>query len=76
MHKVVHGLVAINKADHIEENKSKARKNNPQTLKVYSPVTEIFKQSFFPRTIPTWNKLNGDIVNEKHAAFKVGRTKL
>ena len=62
--------MAINKEDHIEENKSIVRKNNPQTLKVYSPTTETFKQSFFPRTIICWNKLKGDIVDETHTVFK------
>ena len=63
LYKVVHGLVAIPHKGHIEKNKSKTRAKNTQRLKVYAPKTDIFKFSFFPRTIKDWNLLDNDTAN-------------
>jgi hypothetical protein len=62
MYKVVHGLVAIPHQGHIEQNKLCTRSKNSLRLKVYSPSTEIARNSFFPKTIKDWNKLNEDTV--------------
>ena len=55
--KVVHGLVAVPPEGHIEKSVSRTRAKNSERLKVYSPSTEIFKHSFFPKTIKDWNNL-------------------
>ena len=72
MHKIIHGLVAIPPQGHISFNNRTTRRNNPLKLNVYSPNTNAFKHSFFPQTIPLWNELKGDFVNETdHNKFKI-----
>ena len=34
--------------------------NSTLRLKVYAPKMETFRNSFFPKTIPDWNKLSED----------------
>ena len=38
--------------------------NNYQKLKVFTPNNDIFKFSFFPRTVIDWNSLSEDQVEE------------
>ena len=65
MYKVIHGLVAVPHEDHIKLNTTKTRDSalSTQRLYPYAPNLDVFKYSFFPRTILDWNGLNEDIKN-------------
>lgn len=62
MYKILNGLSAIKATGYTKFSQTKTRKNHSLTLKPYSPSTECFKQSFFPRTIPEWNALPAEAV--------------
>jgi hypothetical protein len=70
MYKVVHELVAIPHQGHIEQNELRTRSKNSLRLKVYSPSTEIARNSFFPKTIKEWNMLDEDTVTAPIHIFK------
>jgi len=55
--KIIHGLVAIPANDHIAFNKRPSRTGHSQQIKIIATNTDIFKNSFFPRTIRDWNLL-------------------
>ena len=55
MKKIVSGRVAINSDDYLTRNNTRTRSMNSDTFKRYSTRTEVFKNSYFPRTIPQWN---------------------
>ena len=60
--KVIHGLVAVSRDDHLEQNISRTRAGNSNRFRVYSSQTKIFRSLFFPRTIPQWNKLPDSVI--------------
>ena len=60
--KVVHGLVAVPHEGHISKSKTRTRAKNSLKLNVYAPKTEIFRSSFFPRTVKEWNTLPDSFV--------------
>lgn len=54
--KIISGRVAVNPSDYLTEGVTRTRTVNSQKYKHYSAKTLVFKNSFFPRTIPEWNK--------------------
>ena len=62
LYKIINNLVTISQNDYLERNHSKTRSGNSHCLKVYSPNTEIYRNSFFPKTIIDWNKLPDNII--------------
>ena len=59
LYKVVNGLVAIPPATVLNKKQSqyRTRANHSQQFQVFSPKTEAFRSSFFPRTVIEWNRL-------------------
>jgi hypothetical protein len=55
--KVVNGLVAIPPDNFLETKSTRTRSKHTQQYKVLSPQTEIYRNSFFPKTIIDWNNL-------------------
>ena len=55
--KIVNDLVAIPADQHIRYNNRTSRNRHSKQLKVESANTDIYKNSFFPRTIIDWNNL-------------------
>ena len=55
MKKIVSGRVAINSDDYLTRNNTRTRSVNSDKFKHYSTKTEVFKNSYFPITIPQWN---------------------
>ena len=55
--KIISGLVAIPTEPHIAFNPHPSRNRNSKSICVYSCNSDIFKNSFFPRTILDWNTL-------------------
>ena len=41
--------------DYITPRESQTRKKHSKTFNVFSPKTEIFRNSFFPKTVKDWN---------------------
>jgi hypothetical protein len=63
--KIVNDLVAIPADNNIEYNQRPSRTSNSKQIKVLSATTEIYKYSFFPRTVKDWNKLTESAVSSK-----------
>jgi hypothetical protein len=63
--KIVNDLVAIPADNNIEYNQRPSRTSNNKQIKVLSATTEIYKYSFFPRTVKDWNKLTESAVSSK-----------
>ena len=74
--KIINDLVAV-PADslHIERNQRTQRNSNSKSVKVItSCLTDIYKNSFVPRTIKDWNALPDQLVTVKKAEeFKSAR---
>ena len=67
-YKVVHGILPIDK---LTPASSRTRSKHKLKFKQYSPSTDSFKYSFFPRTIPTWNNLSAKAAEAPYlVAFK------
>ena len=60
--KIVNDLVADN---NIEYNQRPSRTSNSKQIKVLSATTEIYKHSFFPRTVKDWTTLTESAVSSK-----------
>ena len=63
MKKIVSGRVAINSDDYLTQNNTSTRSLNSDKFKHYSTKTEVFKNSYFPSTIPQWNNTPDQTVN-------------
>ena len=57
LYKIVHGLIDIPPTDYLTQTNSRTRSTHKYKYKQYSTSTDCFKYSFFPRTIPLWNRL-------------------
>ena len=66
MYKLSHNLVDINTEEHLIPN-SELRTRNSHAFKYRMPKVskDVFKFSFFPRSITEWNSLPADLVNCK-----------
>ena len=64
MYKLSHNLVDINTEEHLIPN-SELRTRNSHAFKYRMPKVskDVFKFSFFPRSITEWNSLPADLVN-------------
>ena len=64
MKKITCGRVAINPEDYLLPNSTRTRSVNSAKFKHYSTKTEVFKNSYFPRTIPQWNNTSDQAINK------------
>ncbi len=64
MNKIIGGRVAINKHDHLVESNTRTRSRNSVKLRQLSARTLVYKNSFFPRTIPDWNEMRDEQIAE------------
>lgn len=70
MYRIVNGLVAIPLENYTDRNSTKTR-HHQQTLKTIRSDCDIYKNSFFPRTIKDWNSISLSCVSiNKIEAFK------
>ena len=71
MYKVVHGHVAIDQGEYRPAPpcpaSTRTRSCHPLRLSLYAPNTNVFKFSFFPRTIIAWNSLPGTAIEDETA---------
>ena len=56
-YKIVNNIVDINKDLYLEPAMAKTRANHSKKFRQISTSQNCFKNSFFPRTFPLWNKL-------------------
>ena len=56
-YKIVHNLIAIPHSRYLIPASKKTRAAHPFKFQQYPTSTYCFKLSFFPRTIPVWNRL-------------------
>ena len=78
MYKLSHNLVDITTENHLIPNSEK-RTRNSHAFKYRMPKVskDVFKFSFFPRSITEWNLLPADLVNCKSLSnFKLNLGKL
>ena len=61
--KIINDLVAIPATDHIAFNTRPPRSRHNKQIKVIAADSEIYRNSFFPRTIKDWNLLPESAVN-------------
>ena len=54
--KIVNGKVAINAEDYLVKGDARTRSVNSNKYRQIQTKTAVYKHSFFPRTIPDWNK--------------------
>jgi ribonuclease P/MRP protein subunit RPP40 len=69
LHKIIHGLVDINKEDYIRPNDKRTRGQS----RIYQEriTNQSLFNSFFPRTIRDWNALPKEVVDtESLDAFR------
>ena len=72
--KIVNDLVA-NPTDDITFNNRPGRNSNNRQIKVLSTNIDIYKNSYFPKTIKDWNNLSDSAVHCKTVtAFKTALT--
>ena len=64
MHKIIDGRVAIPHKDYLTPASSRTRSVTSNKLRPYSTRTLVYKNSFFPRTIPDWNRTPDNIISE------------
>ena len=62
LHKIVYGTVAVPADEYLTSGVTRTRSNTKKFKHIYAR-TNIFKNSFFPRTVPDWNKLPEGTVN-------------
>ena len=56
-YKVVHDLVDIPASSYLTPSTARTRSSHTKKFRQFSPSTDCFKFSFFPRIIPLWNSL-------------------
>ena len=62
LYKITHYLVAIPSLPYLQPSHGRTRQHHPYMYTHYAPSTDIFKFSFFPRTIIQWNCLPASVV--------------
>ena len=71
--KIVNDLVDIPSSDYLILANSKTRANHSKKMQQYHTRTDIFKNSFFPRTIRNWNQLPASVAEAPDlVSFKRG----
>ena len=63
MYKIANGLIEIPSDRYLTPITRRSRHNNSKSYQHYSTRLDVHKHSYFPRTIPEWNKLDEQTVN-------------
>ena len=76
-YKVVHNMVALPKEDFLIQSNRPSRHGSHISFLHIPARTDYFKNSFFPRTVPQWNRLDSAITSaETLTQFKCSLSKL
>ena len=74
--KIINNEVAISQNEHLERSSSSTRRSHKLQYKHFATSTEAYKNSFFPRSVPIWNKLNSNLIScDKSENFKQALSK-
>ena len=77
LHKTISNKVAINIPDYILQQSRRSRNYHPKKFIQPRPKKDVYKYSFFPRTIREWNSLPEELIQiESSEEFKSRLTKL
>jgi len=63
-HKIIYDLVAVPADNLLEVNKRPQRNHNSKSIKLATSNTDIYKNSFIPRTIRDWNSLPDSLTSK------------
>ena len=63
MFKILKGLVAIPPEDYVTRSTTASRRKHDFKLNTFSPSLDVFKYSFFPRTVIDWNLLPAHVIH-------------
>ena len=63
LYQIVKGKVAVQAEDTLVTSDPRTRRNHDHNYRHLSAKTTIYRNSYFPRTIPEWNSLSGACVN-------------
>ena len=75
--KVIHNLIDIPPDNYLTPSTTRTRSTHSKKYRQFSPSTNSFKFSFFPRTVPLWNPLPADIAEAPSlVTFKKGLSTL
>ena len=75
LHKIVYDLVAVPRDSILQLNQRKQRTSNSKCVNIMRCNTNIYKNSFVPRTISDWNSLPDSLVlHERNEDFKAALT--
>lgn len=69
LYKIVHGLIDIPPSEYLIPANSRTRSSHAYKFQQYSTSTDCFKFSFFPRTVPVWNRLPAAAAEAPSLAF-------
>ena len=76
-YKVVYDLVDIPSSAYLTPSTARTRSSHTKKFRRFSPSTECFKSSFFPRTVPLWNSLPATVAEAPSlVSFKEGLSTL
>ena len=76
-YKVVYDLVEIPSSAYLTPSTARTRSSHTKKFRRFSPSTECFKSSFFPRTVPLWNSLPATVAEAPSlVSFKEGLSTL
>ena len=64
LNKIIGGRVAIPHEEYLTPNNTRTRSISSTKFKHYRARTLIFKNSFFPRTIPVWNRTPDSVISD------------
>ena len=71
--KVIHNLIDIPPDNYLTPSTTRTQSTHSKKYRQFSPSTDSFKFSFFPRTVPLWNSLPSDIAEAPSlVTFKKG----
>jgi len=71
LYKITNNLIDINPKDYLQKTNSRTRASHQQKYLPYSTKTDCYKHSFFPNTIPLWNRLPASVAEAPSlASFK------
>ena len=63
MSKIINGKVAIPIEDYLVKSTARTRRINSEKFQVFTTKTQVYKNSFFPRTVPEWDTTPDEAVS-------------
>ena len=75
MYRIVHGLVDIPAAEHLQQASLRTRGHHLRFVVPFAHTT-VYYSSFFPQAVRLWNSLSSDVVSANNlASFRLQLSK-